>query len=324
MARWRLATFNMESLDLKPSGAGEFKRRVQALTPILHHLAADILCLQEVNAQHVPGRKKRAFTALERLIAGTGYETFHVATSVNPESGAPSDVHNLAILSRWPFVRTWQIYHDHVPPLRSPDLAFGSHATDDGLLRWDRPVLAATIAAPHKQPLHVYNLHLRAPRAVPPKGSYRASPGRDWAHGFFLAAMKRQGQALDVRLDIEERFDADAAARIIVCGDFNADSYETPVRLLSALPNEDGAMAERSRRLDALALRLAAAKRYSVIHDGKLLLLDHMLASASLVPDCVDFDIFNSGLQDEYISRAVAPESFHAPLVATFDDLSGC
>ena len=73
--------------------------------------------------------------------------------------------------------------------------------------------------------LHVVNVHLRRAR--------RLSAGEDepqtwrtmsaWAEGFFLAAVKRGGQALEVRLLVDQLFDADADALIVVCGDFNAD-----------------------------------------------------------------------------------------------------
>jgi exonuclease III len=46
----RVATFNLENLDLRPGQEDVFALRVAVLRPILDRLAADVLCLQEVNA----------------------------------------------------------------------------------------------------------------------------------------------------------------------------------------------------------------------------------------------------------------------------------
>ena len=53
----RLATFNLESLDLGPKARVDFATRVTVLRPALERIAADILCLQEVNGQRVAGQK---------------------------------------------------------------------------------------------------------------------------------------------------------------------------------------------------------------------------------------------------------------------------
>jgi hypothetical protein len=42
----RIATFNMESLDIGPDEKVPFEARIAALRPILDRLAADIVCLQ--------------------------------------------------------------------------------------------------------------------------------------------------------------------------------------------------------------------------------------------------------------------------------------
>ena len=62
----RLATFNLESLDLPPKAAVPIETRAAVLRPALERLEADILCLQEVNAQHVAGVKERRLVALDR------------------------------------------------------------------------------------------------------------------------------------------------------------------------------------------------------------------------------------------------------------------
>jgi endonuclease/exonuclease/phosphatase family metal-dependent hydrolase len=307
--RFRLASFNIENLDVSPAAEREFERRLAVLRPLLATLAADVICLQEVDAQRLAPHAPRRFVALERLVAGGPYEGFHRATSRRPGSGDPADVHNLAILSRWPIVETRQLHHDIVAPWRwTPPGA----ATPIRLL-FDRPLLYARIAPPEGAPLHVLNLHLRAPRAVPlPETLARA--GAAFAEGQFLAAQKREAQALEARLFVERLFDAEEAARIAVCGDLNSEAYDAPARILRGAAEEDAA----PRALIALAERVSALARYSVIHATRKTLLDHILVSRPLAARCERVEILNDGLADE----ATAPDpilgSLHAPIVASF------
>ncbi|MGE3642957.1 MAG: endonuclease/exonuclease/phosphatase family protein [Beijerinckiaceae bacterium] len=318
---WRLATFNIESLDFRPAEPELFDRRLAALRPVLAGLDADIVCLQEVNAQKIAGAKSRGFAALKRLLAGTPLEAFFVATSVNPDTGHPADVHNLAILSRWPIAASGQIHHDLVAQQPVPPLGVSASQSNATALRWDRPTQTADISLPGGRLLHVVNLHLRAPRAVPfGTGRGRSYPGisRDWARGFYLAALKRQGQALEARLHLEEVFDDRPDALIAVCGDLNSDTYETPAKILRAAPDEaDGAL-DPARSLEALESRVAQDRRFSVLHAGRPVLLDHILASPALAALCTGVDILNDGLADEFAADDSVAGSFHAPVVATF------
>lgn len=321
MKPWRLATFNIESLDIETGRPAEFAHRKAALQPLLEKLKADILCLQEVNAQRIPGEKARRFLALDALLEDTPYEGFFRATSVQPGIGRPADVHNLAILSRWPIKQQSQIFHDHVGQIAIDHIL--SPTVTDGLAlqSFDRPILTATIECPDGRSLHVMNLHLRAPRAVPigPPGRRGPLSSRDWANGFYLAALKRQGQALEARMAVEALFDSDPEALIAICGDLNADWFETPTKLLRAAPEDSDGRLSLARTLSALEMRVEAQHRYSVLHDGRPLLLDHILASPVLARECTGVTIMNSGLADEFLSEEMADTSFHAPLVAEFD-----
>jgi endonuclease/exonuclease/phosphatase family metal-dependent hydrolase len=170
--QWPLATFNIETLDFKPSRAAGFEARRIALRPLLQRINADVLCLQEVNAQKIPRQKDRGFAALDMLLCDTQHTNFYRATGHDPDTGSASDVHNLVILSRWPMSNKRQLHHDLVPPLASP-------FTED-VLRWDRPVQMTDLTLPDGRTLNIVNLHLRAPRAVP---SHAANKMAQPAHG---------------------------------------------------------------------------------------------------------------------------------------------
>ena len=319
---WRLATFNLESLDEHARDADAFAARIGALRPILSGLDADVICLQEVNAQGHGGGSPRAFRALEHLLAGTQYAHYALAYSVNPRSGFPADVHNLVTLSRWPIRRQWQVFHDLVPVwwLR---LAQGGAAANEIEIRFERPVLITEIAMPAAS-LHILNLHLRAPRAAPlPNAGQggRWASNAAWAEGFHVAALKQQGQALEARLAVDQIFDADSAALIAVCGDLNADNFEAPLRILSGGPDEGASPALAARMLEALDMRINSGQHYSVIHDGRRVMLDHILASPALALGCASVEILNEGLADEAHVEGPVAGSLHAPLLVQFNSL---
>jgi len=71
-----------------------------------------------IGAQKATAHAQRSFIALDRLLAGGPFEAYSRATSTRPGSVLPADVHNLAILSRWPICEQRQIHHDIVPKLR--------------------------------------------------------------------------------------------------------------------------------------------------------------------------------------------------------------
>jgi endonuclease/exonuclease/phosphatase family metal-dependent hydrolase len=321
--RVRLATFNLENLDDGPGVAMPVVERIAVLRPQLTRLAADILFLQEVNGQ--PAHGPRTLAALDALLDGTGLAGFHRAATESP-SGGPMDRQNLVILSRWPIRTHRQVLHDLLPPPLLPDVA-SPH--DDGAarpLRWDRPILHAAIDLPGGGSLHAINLHLRAPLAAYVEGqklgpfSWRSSAG--WAEGFWRAAVQRNGQAFEARLLVDSVFDGDGDALIAVCGDFNCEAAEMPARILMAASADTGNNALAARSLAPVEAVVPAERRYSVIHAGRHLLLDHMLASRRLLAGVVSADIHNATLGDEMVGYANAgstPESFHAPLVVEFE-----
>jgi endonuclease/exonuclease/phosphatase family metal-dependent hydrolase len=306
----RVATFNLENLDWSAARDEQFKRRVAALKPILHDLRPDILCLQEIGAQKATAHAQRSFIALDRLLAGGPFEAYSRATSTRPGSVLPADVHNLAILSRWPICEQRQIHHDIVPKLRWTPLHLSGAESGSLEITFDRPLLYVRVCPPGAPPLHLINLHLRAPRPVPLPSLGPSS--RAFAEGQFLAAQKSNGQALEARLFAESLFNCEPGARIAICGDFNADEHEAPMRILLGDHRDD------ARLLRQLEARLPPERRYSVIHAGRPTLIDHILASRSLALDCIHVEILNQGLQDEVFASEPIEGSLHAPVVASF------
>lgn len=326
----RVATFNIESLDDRPDVRPPLADRIAALRPQLVRLGADVLCLQEVNGQHPPGGGPRRLVALERLIEETPYAGFHMVSSQRVsrrnhdgdelERGADA-VHNLVILSRYPVHASRELRHDLVDrPLYRPVTAKPkAHAAQP--VEWDRPILQASLVLPGSRLLHVINLHLRAPLAAPVAGQKRDSATwkttGGWAEGFFLATMKRAGQALETRLLVDRLFAAEPEALIAVCGDFNAEERQTPLRTIRGDVADTGNSALGDGALIPLDRAVPETRRYSVVHGGRKQMLDHVLVSQALFTGYQHVEVHNEGLADELTDSG--PDSHHAPLVAVFD-----
>lgn len=304
-----IASYNLDSLDDSDEDRRPFEARAAVLGPKLARLDADILCLQEVNAQKIgPERELRA---LARLLEGTQYAEYH-RVHTRGRGGRLVNVHNLVMLSRLPILNSGQIRHELVPPLPWPNFA-NEHAGEP--VTWDRPFLYAAVDCGSERRLHVLNLHLRAPIAA------HVPAGRDhgqwrntqlWAQGFARASLKRIGQALEVRLFIDGVFDKEPEPLICVCGDFNAEGAEMPLRLIWAAPDDIENPDLRDRQLIGVDRTGATA-----VHAGRPLDIDHMLASRALASHHRRSGLLNRHLPDDTIPDA--PDSPHAPILAEFD-----
>lgn len=321
--RLRIATFNLESLGTEEEPAAPLAARLAILRPQLQRLRADVLCLQEVDAQRSQakdGNTHRRVEALDALLQDTDYAHFHRALSLGLSGRRPADRHNLVVLSRWPLVAWESLHHRLVSPPLVP-LATGKPYGSDADLQWDRPLLRATVSLPDGRPLHLINLHLRAPLAAPVPGQREDGVWNSvagWAEGFYLASMKRAGQALEARLVVEELLDLEPDALVLVAGDLNAEESEVPVRILRGAASDVEAPALAKRELLSLTRSLAREQRFSLLYNGRRSLYDHLLGSASLAARFIRCEIHNEALHDQGALPPGSPHSFHAPVLAEF------
>lgn len=326
---FRIATFNVENLGEPPGGVPSLKDRVAVLRPQLIRLRADILCLQEVDGQPLGKGKRRGLRILDALLEGTPYAAFHRAHTVSgSRGGGVRDKHNLVVLSRFPIEESGQVRHDLVPAPLYRRVTAHPPAQEPEVVDWDRAFVFARVRLAPGRVVTVVNLHLRAPRAAWIAGQkadsrvWRSVPG--WAEGYFLAAVKQAGQALEARLFIDRLMDADPEAMIAVLGDFNAGLHETPVRTIRGDEEDTGNGRLAARMLVPLERGLPESQRYSVIHGGRPQMLDHILVSQPLLAWYRSGEIHNEALGDELSTPAVVrgiPASLHAPVVAAFEIL---
>lgn len=322
----RLATFNVENLDQGSKARVDISVRAAVLRPALERLDADIVCLQEVNAQHVPGEEERRLLALDRLLEGTRYADFHRATTSGRAGRALADVHNLVTLSRFPILESREVYHHFVAPPLHTSIGAQPGGGEQTPVRFERPLLLTRIALPQAPPLFVVNVHLRAPLASPVAGqksgpfAWRTVGG--WAEGFYLSTLKREAQALELRLLVEEVLARDPAALLAVAGDFNAEDYGATLRIAVAAEEDLGTSELAAHSLTVLDRALPADRRWSVLHHGRPQMLDHILASRALYGHFRAIEVHNEGLGDEALGYGKAlhsAASYHAPVVAAFE-----
>ena len=316
-----VATFNLDNLGRRHGHILPLAAHLAMLRPLLAALKADILCLQEVNAQKASATAKRSLADLTTLLTGTGYENYACIASALP-NGELADIHNLVVLSRFPVLRHRQYWQDLV---RAPAYRRTSAVPADDLpqpIVWDRPALHVELDIGGRI-LHVINLHLRAPLAATIRGQkidaehWRSTAG--WAEGFMLAALKRAGQALEVRFAVDRILDATPDALILVAGDFNAEVHEMPLRILCASPDDVQAPTLADRALLPLEEYVPAAERYTMRHAGAKLMVDHLLVSRSLRPLLSSASITNRGLADDAAPAGdEAAGLAHAAFIAEF------
>lgn len=321
----RIATFNLENLDPVTRSGVTLAERAEVLRPQLERLRADVLCLQEVNGQRAHGAAERSLIALDQLLTGTEYAGFHRVATHGPDGAGVADVHNLVILSRAPILAHHEIRHVTVPAFQHRLITALPSPQHDEPVRFDRPILHAEIERQGGGRVHVFNAHLRAPLAAAIPGQ-KESPFvwksvAGWAEGYFLSAMKRSGQALELRLAIDAILDADVHAAIVATGDFNAEDSETPLRIIVGAEEDTGNGLLTNRSLVVLDRALPKDRRFSVLHHSRPLMLDHILVSRSLMAHFRGIEVHNETLEDEVVGYTKVEHttgSYHAPVVAEF------
>lgn len=322
----RIATFNLENLDDGPDVRPPLADRIAALAPMLERLDADILCLQEVNAQRPAGARERRLLALDRLLAASGLGDYHRAVSSKRGGGGLNDHHNLVTLARLPIAASAELWHHLVPEPIHGYVTAEPPAAAPVPVAWERPILYTRFDIAGRAPLHLYNVHLRAPLACAVPGqkadtfAWKSIAG--WAEGFYLSEIKRAGQAFELRLAIDRRFDAEPEALVCIAGDFNAEEHHAPIEILKGEDDNTGNGALSGRVMVPVEHSLPADRCFTVIHQGRRQMLDHIMVSRRLMGRYRGSEIHNEALADEVTGQVAlnpSPVSYHAPVVALFD-----
>ena len=321
----RIATFNLMNLDDRRDQYPSLEERIPILRPQLVRLDADVLCLQEVCGQHEPGRKMH-LDAMNRLLECTPYEGYKRVTTIDPDTKEVFEHHNLVILSRYDIVEHDQYLHEYAPSPRYKKVTAIPEESEAKEISWERPILHAKVQLPNNMVVDVINLHLKSRRPTNIQGhklsdrTWKTASG--WAEGVFISSMKRIGQSLETRILIDHLFDADPCALIAVCGDFNEEFDEVSIEAIRGDVENTGNMDLAMRVMVPTERNIPEPARYSLLHNGKGKMLDHILVSRTMLAYFRGSEVHNELLHDESIvfaSRIFYPESDHAPVIARFE-----
>lgn len=325
----RFATFNIENLDdaeVDPDRAPTFEERAAILRPTLERLRADLICFQEVHGQD-EDTGPRGLRALTNLLKGTRYEGFTLSSTTLKDRRDVERFRNLVVASdpAYAVEEVREIQNTLVnPPQYSRVTASGEQQPME--VKWERPTLYVRLRKGTEDALHVLNIHFKSkrPTSIPGQGpeNFMWKTAAGWAEGFFVSSMKRVGAALEVRMFVDQLFDDEPDANILICGDFNAEPHEVPAMAIRGITEDTGNPALNSRVMHPVALSIAESRRFTLYHHGQANLLDHMMVSRRLMASFVGAEIHNEMIHDESIAFATDkkfPESDHAPMVAEFD-----
>ena len=323
MAEVRIATFNLENFD--ETAAGEWPSLAERLTlmrPQIVRLRANIACFQEVNGQERPNQP-RSLLALTELLAGTNLAGAQLA-STRTTNNEVYDERNLVVATTFPVHNVEQLRNDLVDPLSYRRLTANPPDATAVTISIERPILHAQLDLPNGTRLHVINVQVENPdrHSGQKIDNYTWRSADVWAEGSFLSSMKRMSQALEVRRLVDQILDADPNAQIVVAGDFNAPPDEVPVMAIRGDVENTGNPDLVGRVLIPIEHTIPAPARYTLYHQGRGEMLDHMLISRNLLAHYRGSEIHNEILHDESAAFAIDrkyPESDHAPVVATFD-----
>lgn len=319
----RIATFNLENLD-ETNGPPTLDERIAVMKPQLLRLKADILCIQEVHGQERPNQP-RTLLALDKLVQNTPYAGYDRVSTMTANGTQVYDKRNLVILSRFTIDSHDQYKHEHIPAPYYQKVTASPRETSPKKITWERPMLYAKTTLPDGRLIHIINLHLKSRIPVNIDGqkinNYTWRTATGWAEGYFIASMKRVGQACEARAFIDSIFNGDDQAFICVCGDFNSTSDNVPVQAIQGDVENTGNPALAGQVLVACERTVPESSRYSLLHLGKGEMLDHLLVSRALLAYYHHTEIHNEVLHDESIAFATDkkyPESDHAPVIAEF------
>lgn len=330
-----IATFNLENWDGtggRTDDGPSLERRIELTRPQLVRLEADVLCLQEVNAQGEASDRK--LSALEELLSGTPYAEYHRAVTSVQDEDYPYAERNLLTLSRFEISGSEQYRNDYAPAPAYRMVTADPEAAEAEPVRWERPIQHVRIALPGEiengedsgYTLHVINLHLKSklPTEIPgqKEDRYTWKSASGWAEGYFLSSMKRVGQALEVRMLIDSIFDVDEDALILVLGDFNADLEDVPLTAIRGDIEEHGNGDLAQRVMVPCENSIPDSSRYSLFYRGAGEMIDHILMSRGLLPYYRGAEVHNELLHDESVAYAtdkLYPESDHSPVLARFE-----
>lgn len=299
-----IATFNVKNLLEPTSDAARavLPAKLAWLAKALATCDADVVGLQEIGSGELLGR------LLERLDRGGGYHAPVLGTVDARGIGC-------ALLSRLPVVGSrvhtcaalpFPVFREGDPP------PFGAR------LPLRRGVVQARVEAEGIGAVDVFVAHFKSPRPVWARdgsgAEQRPASACARAEGQLRSLVHRAAEALFVRGVVDEVLAARPDACVAAIGDLNDEPASWAVRALRS--DGDGALLDASEGIPA-------ERRFTCLHGGRRIQIDHVLVSGSLHCRIVGARIHNEALREheplpQTGDETPTADSDHAPLVVRF------
>ncbi|MCK4351781.1 endonuclease/exonuclease/phosphatase family protein [candidate division WOR-3 bacterium] len=319
-----IATLNVENLKFPkdPDTADSERRRkrlqyykdlypikVRMIRRLLRRLDADIVAIQELIDKE----------ALDDVIKGFNY--------TQKQIGAPAGRGiRCALIAK----NTVSLGDKIEPePEVEHDLRISRGVKIQLKIKWDRPLLEVPVVLPGETNTLVFVVHLKSQLATRiPQGVKDRQYGYTWktlgyhAQGNFLSAVRRVGQAMDLRQILDKRLKEDLNRPIVVLGDFNGNFHSPTVKTVVGDRVAAGNPDLLEFEMVPCELVLPESQRYTYIYEGCKNMLDHILITKNLASRLKGMRILNESLKDEHIpfrSEVYFPEPDHAPIVVEFE-----
>jgi endonuclease/exonuclease/phosphatase family metal-dependent hydrolase len=298
-----LATFNVKNL-LELDGPAVLFEKIAWIAQRLRECDADVVGLQEIGPPELLGRvldellRSGAGGYLEPLLGTADARGIRCAL-VSRLPLVAARVHTAAALS-------FPVYCEGDPP------PFGERIP----LR--RGIVHARVQAPGLGAVDVIVVHFKSPRPVELRDAsgvpVEAKTPRARAEGSLRSLVWRAAEALHARGIVDGVLASEPGALVAAVGDMN-DVPGSPV--LRAIQGEgDGALRD-------CAWQVPQEARFSAIHDGRRIQIDHVLATDRLYAHLTRARFLNGDLREHFApaggDEQQTVDSDHAPLVARFD-----
>ena len=286
----RVATFNVE--NLRPQdGATKFNALAQAIVGNLG--APDILNLEEVqdNSGATNNGVVDASQTLQMLVdaiaaaGGPRYEWRQINPVNNRDGGEPGG--NIRTVFLFDPARV-EFVEGSLSRLTDPNAT----ASNDGAFQSSRKPLVGSFVF-NGETITLVGNHFNSKGGDQPLYGPTQPP-------VLTSEAQRMQQAAIVKAFVDGQLAADPNAKILVLGDLNDFQFSNPLNLLE------------SAGLSTLIETLPLGERYTYNYQGNAHALDHVLASAGLMPQLRGFDVVH--MNSEFIDQI----SDHDPVIARF------
>jgi endonuclease/exonuclease/phosphatase family metal-dependent hydrolase len=314
-------TWNVENLFRPgdaggPSAASVYETKLKGLARAINDQRPDALALQEVG-------DPAALDDLVEVLNGTWQRQL----STHPDGRGI----RVAWLTNRPITDPAQVV-DFPPRLRPVQV-------DDAgtmLAKMGRGAVAVTVTTDTGVPVRLITCHLKSKLLTFPGGRFNPRDEDERARYGAYALARRAGEATALRVALTQALGGHGDTRaVILTGDLNDTTTAATTQLLLGPPgSEIGTRGfdqpdhgDRARMWNLAAL-MPAGHDYSRINQGRTELIDHIVASKSLLTALsavtaqavIDTPLTSIDPADP-TARRDAPSSDHAPVVATFTNL---